>query len=779
MNTNSNSFSGRRSPHAIFGRAFLITTSICAIAIAAPAFAEEAAMAEDDGDAIIVTAQRRAENILQVPISVTSYSTEKLDEQGVRGIEDIARLTPSLRFTRTSGVSGNNGTNISLRGIASDVGSATTAIYIDDTPIQIRSIGYFSGNPYPRIFDLERVEVLRGPQGTLFGSSAEGGAVRFITPQPSFTDFSLYTRAEVATTEHGAESYEVGFATGGPVSESLAVRASAWYRRDGGYIDRINQTTRVVTEKDVNSQDSFAAKVAIAWKPVETLTITPSIYYQNVTNDAREQFWEGYGNPGDGDFVNGAFNEEPARDRFTLYGLNANLEVGDTTNITYNGSYFDRAQHQVLDYSNFQATLRSGNPFGTYANQDKSNATAAQTVEQKNITQELRIQSKAEDRLIDWSAGIYYSKTKQFFNNLSASGRIPGVISSGFPQYLGRYNLNEVVNAKDEQYAGFVSVDVKPTEGLTITLAGRVTRSKFDYINTREGPVAGGAKSTFGAAQKATTFTPKIGVSYQVDSDNMVYASASKGFRPGGAQSPVDPTFCGADLKTLGITSSPTTYGADSLWSYEVGTKNRLFGGKVVTDVNAYYIKWSDIQQSVRLPQCSNSYIGNLGDATSKGVDLSLAFNLSDQVQLGGSVGYNKTTYNDDVFGGAGVLIRAEGDRIGGPKFTGSAYAQIEQDLSDTTEGYFRADYTLASRGIDPTVGTFGYDAGLPGLPSTNYLTVRAGIKMDGVDISAFVNNVTNSRDPLSRSHDGIGSPLYYVETYRPRTIGLTARYNY
>jgi outer membrane receptor protein involved in Fe transport len=760
-------------------KATLLGASTIAIAAFGPAYAEEADMTADNGDAIIVTAQRRAENILQVPISVTSYSTEKLDSQGVRGIEDIARLTPSLRFTRTAGVSGNNGTNISLRGIASDVGSATTAIYIDDTPIQIRSIGYFSGNPYPKIFDLERVEVLRGPQGTLFGSSAEGGAVRFITPQPSFTDFSVYSRAEVATTDHGDESYEVGFATGGPVSNTLAVRASAWYRRDGGYIDRINPTTRAVVKKDANSQDSMATKIALTWKPVETLTITPSIYYQNVTSDAREQFWEGYGNPGDLDYVNGAFNQEPARDRFALYGVNARLELGDTTDLTYNGSYFDRDQYQVLDYSNFQATLRSGNPFGTYANQDKSNATAAQTVKQKNWTQELRIQSKDDDRLFDWSAGVYYSRTKQLFNNLSASGRLPGVISSGFPQYLGRYNLNEDVNAKDEQYAAFLNVDLKPAEGLKITLAGRVTHSTFDYVNSREGPVAGGAKSTFGASQKATTFTPKAGVSYQVDADNMIYASVSKGFRPGGAQSPVDPTFCGADLRTLGITSSPTDYASDSLWSYEVGTKNRMFGGKLTTDVNAYLIKWSNIQQSVRLPQCANSYIGNLGDATSKGFDVSLAFNLTPNVQFGGSLGYNDTTYDDDVFGGAGVLIRAEGDRIGGPKLTGSAYTQLKADLSESTEGYFRADYTFASSGIDPTRGTFGYDAGLPGLPSTDYLTLRAGVKLNKLDLSAFVNNVTNSRDPLSRSHDGIGSPLYYVESYRPRTMGLTARYSY
>jgi hypothetical protein len=213
------------------------------------------------------------------------------------------------------------------------------------------------------------------------------------------------------------------------------------------------------------------------------------------------------------------------------------------------------------------------------------------------------------------------------------------------------------------------------------------------------------------------------------------------------------------------------------LWNYEVGSKNRLFNGGLVLDASVYHVKWSNIQQSVRLPICSNSFIGNLGNATSNGFDLAVTVAPVRGIQIGGSVGYNKTNYDDDVFGGAGILLRAEGDRIGGPKWTGSVFGEVNQEVGKSRSAYLRADYTFASRGIDPTPGTFGYDAGLPGLPGTDYATLRAGLRTSGVDVSVFVNNLTNSSDLLSRSHDSIGSPLYYGESYRPRTIGLTLQY--
>jgi iron complex outermembrane recepter protein len=753
-----------------------LTRVAVALALYAPlhAWADEAPVEE-----VLVTAQRRVQNIMDVPLSVASYSPEQLEQQGIRDIGDLSRLTPSLRFSRTSGVSGNNGSDISIRGIASDVGSATTAIYIDDTPIQIRSIGYFGGNTYPLVFDLERIEVLRGPQGTLFGAGAEGGAVRFLTPTPDFEKSSLYARSEVASVSHGDTTYEAGVAGGTPLSDTVALRGSVWYRHDGGYIDRYNPTFTTRLEKDINDADNYSGKLALAWRPFDALTVTPSFYYQKVESGGRPQYWQAQSDVDDQDYVTGIYNKEPSNDKFTLPALKVEYDLGGGIDLISNTSFFKRDRVQALDYTTFLSTLRSGNPFGTYGNKDPTNAVAAQTLEQRNFVQEVRLQSASPDQKIDWSTGLFYSRAKQESVNLSQSGRIPGVLSSGFPQYLGRYNLFDDIGAVDTQYAAFASVDYKPTSSLTATLGARVSRNEFEFDETRDGPTNSGVRTFNTAEQKNTSVTPKAGVSYRLDADNMLYGSISKGFRPGGAQAPVDPNFCAADLATLGLSASPRDYDSDSLWSYEVGSKNSMLGGALSLDANLYYVRWKNIQQSIRLPTCSFAFISNLGEASGKGVDVSLVGKPVDALQLGASVGYNQTTYDDQITGGNGLILKQEGDRIGGPRWTGTVFGLGEAPLGATMSGYVRLDYSFQSDGIPPNPNDFGYDAGLTTLPSTNSLSMRLGVKFSSLDVSLFANNLTGSNETLSRSHDSTGSPLYYAQSYQPRTIGVTAQVRY
>lgn len=727
---------------------------------------------------VLVTAQRRVQNIMEVPLSVASYSPEQLEQQGIRDIGDIARLTPSLRFATTSGVSGNNGSDIAIRNIASDVGSATTAVYIDDTPIQIRNIGYFGGNTYPLVFDLERIEVLRGPQGTLFGAGAEGGAVRFLTPAPDFQRSSLQVRSEVAAIDNGGTTYEAGVAGGAPLGSNVAIRGSVWYRHDGGYIDRYDPTITTRLEEDINAADSYSGKVALGWQASEALVVTPSFYYQKVESDGRPQYWQVQSDVDDADYVTGIYNKEPSQDKFSLPALKVEYDLGGMDLIS-NTSYFHREREQALDYTTFLSTLRSGNPFGTYGNKNPSNAVAAQTLEQRNFVQEIRLQSAGPDQKLDWSTGLFYSHAKQDFLNLSQSGRNPGVLSSGFPQYLGRYNLYDAIGAADKQYAAFASVDYKVTARFTATVGVRVSRDEFEFEETRDGPTNSGVRTFNTAEQKDTSVTPRVAATYQLDQDNMFYSSASKGFRPGGAQAPVDPNFCAADLATLGLTQSPRDYDSDSLWSYELGSKNRLFGGSVTLDTNVYHVKWKNIQQSVRLPTCSFAFISNLGEASGTGADVSMVMKPVDALQLGFSVGYNETEYDEQITGGNGVILKQQGDRIGGPEWTGSVFGLGELPLTASMSGYVRFDYTFQSSGIPQNPRVFGYDAGLTTLPSTDSLAMRLGVKLSSVDVSLFANNLTNSTDALSRSHDSTVSALYYAQSYQPRTIGVTAQIRY
>src|ERR1700689_5232629 len=241
-----------------------------------PAAAQQAAPQPSAGtEEVVVTATRRSEKLSKVPESISAFTTEKMDQLDVKNISDLVRFTPGVTFDTES-------KDISIRGVNSTAGDATTGIYIDDTPIQIRTLGFGSDNTLPAVFDLERVEVLRGPQGTLFGAGSEGGTVRYIMTQPSVTQESTYAKSEVSFTRDGQPSYEAGIAHGGPIIDDVVgFRASVWYRYDGGWIDRIDPTTLAVVDKDANHANTVAARLAFLIQPNDSLKITPSVMYQN------------------------------------------------------------------------------------------------------------------------------------------------------------------------------------------------------------------------------------------------------------------------------------------------------------------------------------------------------------------------------------------------------------------------------------------------------------------------------------------------------------------
>ncbi|WP_395672845.1 TonB-dependent receptor plug domain-containing protein, partial [Phenylobacterium sp.] len=217
-------------------KTLLMSGAAFGVAAAAPAVTWAQDAPTDVGE-IVVTATRQAQVLSRVPVSVSAYTQETMDKKGVKSIDDVARFTPGVRFDAADN-------SISIRGISSGAGAGTTGIYIDDTPIQMRALGFSADDSLPAIFDLERVEILRGPQGTLFGAGSQGGTVRYITPQPSLTDYSSFARAEVATIAHGGRNYEGGVAVGGPiVQDKLGFRVSAWTRRDGGWIDRVDNAS--------------------------------------------------------------------------------------------------------------------------------------------------------------------------------------------------------------------------------------------------------------------------------------------------------------------------------------------------------------------------------------------------------------------------------------------------------------------------------------------------------------------------------------------------------
>jgi outer membrane receptor protein involved in Fe transport len=754
----------------------------CGVAIAAdPPLANQSDAGADKigtvGE-IVVTATRQSQTLSKVPLSVSAYTKQALDVQDVKDIQDITRLTPGLVYqtTRTT-------TNIAIRGVNSTAGAATTGVYIDDTPIQVRVVGYGGGTAYPEVFDLDRVEVLRGPQGTLFGAGSEGGTIRFITPSPSLTNYSAYGRAEVASTQDGDPSYETGLAVGGPIiADTLGFRASFWYRRDGGYIDRGNDLTGAVTEPNANYHDNYVGRIALAWEPIPGLRITPSVYYQDIYANNLDSYWVGISKPSQGKFVNGDPVKDKSVDDFVLPVLNVDYKTGFIEMVGVL-SFFDRKQIADYDYTIYDQSLFTGITYPLYPGQE---ATGAFLNRQKNYTGELRIQSANPDARFHWVVGIFASQAEQTGDE--------NVLDNDFPQYIqavygvpstaifgplvdGKYIYNQTETTTDKQLAGFGQVDFKLTPKLTLTAGARVAYTTVDVNSSALGPVVGPPAIDKGS-QKQTPVTPKFGVSYQLNSDNLLYATVSEGYRPGG-YNPAVGSPCGAELAADGLTKAPSLYNSDGVWSYEIGTKNKFFDHRLEIEASAYQIDWNNIQQLVNLNSCGFSYVANLGSARSRGFDLQTSVRPMDGLTLSATVGYTDAKFLQTVTGapGAAVPIVSAGDGIIGPPWTVTLSGQYEF-IAWNRKSYFRVDYDYMSHQTnsfitDPRNGS--YDPTIPNPPVINYVAMRVGVRLAQVDLSMFVNNLFNSTPETSLDRVDALTTIYRATTLRPRTIGLTA----
>jgi len=593
-------------------RRWLLAGALCAPFVASvPAYAADAAdtATRDAGrsvEEVVVTATRREETLSKVPISITALTQKTLDVQGVKNFADLGALVPGVEFD-------DNDNTISIRGINSKAGAGTTGIYLDDTPIQIRQVGTIPSNALPEVFDLDRVEVLRGPQGTLFGAGSEGGTVRFITPQPSLDHYSAYTRSEVSATEHGDPSYEVGAAVGGPlVQDKLGFRVSASFRHDGGYTDRVDYRTDQVLASRDDWSEVETLRMAVTWAPNPSLLITPSVMMQERYYNDFGQFWESLSNPSKGVFHNGANIQLPDRDRFILPALKIEKDFGPVKFIS-NSAYF---YHK--DISNYDAGLYNLSFLQQFTDEPLLTPTGPNipglssyvadgrvTNKQDNFTQEFRLQSNDPDARLNWVVGVFLAKNRQENTELMIDPQFDAINKAVFSRQGsavwkhggvhyglvdGLYSYTGEFVTHDEQVAGFGEVNYKITDKLKLTAGLRYAWDRFDFTNAQDGPYNGPGPSGGGGEHSETPFTPKASLSYQVTDDDMLYATAAKGFRVGGANAPVPLSFCKNAVHQLGQLSIPASYDSDNVWSYEVGAKGRFWDHRISMAASAYYI---------------------------------------------------------------------------------------------------------------------------------------------------------------------------------------------
>jgi iron complex outermembrane receptor protein len=775
---------------------------------------------------ITVTATRREESLSKVPISISAFSQETMDEKGVKDITDLVRFTPGVSIDQT-------GTNaISIRGISSSGGAGTTGIYIDDTPIQMRSVGFNPDDTLPKTFDLDRVEVLRGPQGTLFGAGSEGGTVRYILTQPSLTKDSTYVKSELSFTEHGDPSYEAGVAQGGPIIDGvLGFRVSAWYRRDGGWIDRVDPTTRDVVEKNSNFQESLVLRLAGIWAPVSGLTVTPSMFYQNRTQNDDDTFWPAYSNPSAGRFDNANPDRNSVPDKWYLPALKVEWDLGKARLISntsyyhrdettgYEGTVYNLSYFQSLGWPAAGLGLSFLNPAdyplidtnGIHLPPGLTNYRSPATVQnqQRSETQEIRLESNDPTSRLVWTVGAFWQLSREYsleqiydpmMNNL-----LQGLFGYNAADIFGvpllpngddYYNPNTV---HDRQIAGFGELTYSVTDQLKLTLGGRVAKTSFDITHFTSGPENYGTPppDPASASQRETPFTPKAGVSFQMDPNHLFYFTYAKGFRVGGANPPL-PTYCSGDLMDLGYTSgqAPATYKSDSTQSYEIGSKDN-FANVFRIASSIYYIKWNDIQQNVYVSgDCGLQFTDNLGTAVAKGADLQADADVG-PFTLEAAIGYTdarfvRTSKYDLAIDGDAISGQAAINGSPGANPPWNVALGLQYNFTAASHPSFaRLDYEFASRNPweapiqDPRSSQYtAYPYPIsPTLPSTTFVQFRTGTTFGGWQVSLFVDNLLNTHVTTNyeRSFTDANNPTYpppgpqyNFYTFRPRTIGIT-----
>jgi iron complex outermembrane receptor protein len=776
-----------------------VTRGVSLVVMAAAALQASAQQAtESAGEAVgpmisevVVTASRREERLSDVPLSISAFTEETMQALGVKGIEDIEAFTPGLTLQGTS----TSGTTISIRGIRSqNVGSATTGIYIDDTPIQVRAVGYTAENSYPMLFDLERVEVLRGPQGTLFGAGSQGGTVRFITARPNMRELEGHALAESSFSDEGDPSYEVGLAVGGPIVEDkLGFRASGWYRKSGGYIDWVNRTTGAPRGEDVNWEEYKSGRVAFGFTPSERLTITPSVFVQETYRYHVPLYWESFSDPDEGDFVTATSVRMPRRDRFVLPSLSVDYEF-DSVQLISATSYFDRDEEKSNDFSYlFTSAFQGGNPFlaafPDYAVESQY------TNKQENFTQELRLQSVEDGGRFDWTAGVFYSDAQQLstqhmydpdLNNLTQSvfGRTPEQVF-GVGLFEGLYSVYFLNETSEQQLAGFGEVSYGLTDRLKLTVGVRASQAKFDFEFLGEGPYNAGHSVSSGSSEE-TPVTQKVSLSYQLDQDQMWYATASKGYRIGGANTQISEVLCGQDLANFGLTTIPTTYDSDYLWNYELGTKSKFFGNRLQVDASVFYINWEDIQQRIQFPICAFNFITNLNEANSKGFDLYAAAQVTNNLLVTMAVGYTDAAYTEDTFGGANpatgqrAVLFADGDPLGVPSWSVSTGIRYDFPFLSRHDGFVRADYAYtAGYKVGAGPRSVSHDPFLRGIDERNLVKLRAAVTLDQLELAAFIDNALNESPAMGRARLGNRGTAFTNVSAQPRSYGMSVSYRF
>jgi outer membrane receptor protein involved in Fe transport len=772
-------------------------------------FAADTAAPSNELETITVTAQKRSESEQSVPLSMTTFSGAALQQKDINTFFDYATKVPNLAFAPTGDGVGTART-VSIRGISGD---NVTGFYIDDTPLP--------DSLDPRVLDIDHIEVLRGPQGTLYGARSMGGVVRIITKEPNLNDFQASVHGGVSTTDH---THQPNWTGDGVVNIPLiqdyaALRLSAFYDTEAGYFKRSYctnpaaamaatctplATTGITTVDNVGQINTSGGAASLTIKLNDALTITPRVMLQKATyngfplSDYLTDPGNGIGYPvptppGGAPTPNRMiptnftqarwFNvPEGGYDAWGLYSLTVHWksDIGELVSST---AYFNRKVFETEDETDFvYAAITAG------AGGEPQPGAISEEKDYQRFVQEVRFASDLKGP-VQFVVGGFYS---DFHGRLPFASYYPPAEVPNLDATLGGPNNPDYPNlifAQDfhtdiKEPAAFGELSFQPMDALKLTAGLRWYQVKISSSGYEEGLATGGGPAIVSPLVTTTEsgVNPKFEADYHVTPDQMVYVNVAKGFRPGGLVPIVPPgqagtaTDCVAALKQAdpNITIAQTReFKSDSLWNYELGGKTSWLDHRLTVDAAAFYIKWNNIQQQILL-SCGFQYIANAGAAESKGGELEIHARPTEPLELSLGVGYQNAKITQES--------ASSPQTVGSPVYqvpdwTGNGSVSYTTQMTDTWKMVTGADYSYIGRSFsgnnnpsDPRLR-----------PSYRLINARIAFDRGPFEVALvgknLANEVANLGDNRSIAAETPGRPRLFVN--QPRTVGVEFRQSF
>jgi iron complex outermembrane receptor protein len=779
-----------------------------------PAAAPEEQAAPAVNEEITVTARKREETLQDVPFSVAAPTEDMLRSRGAENIEGVAANVAGFTVQNL----GPGQSQVAIRsvsagqivrdqpGVKEQVG-----IYLDESPI---SLSLFT--PDIDLFDISRVEVLRGPQGTLFGAGSESGTVRYITNQPELRVSRWLGDFTANSIQSGGPGGSAKVAANVPLGDTSAMRVAAYYTAYGGFIDAVQPSLKI--KQDVNSGNRAGVRATFLMHPNENLTVTPRVLYQEVKMDGwnRADAYNILANPFTttrpavflGPYQQFTQIKEPFTDKFLLTDLHLDYKIGNNMNLTSITSYTHRDVLVVRDATALTASITGGS-IGLPASVYTLNAPLDDATKAGVFAQELRLSGKTKQ--LNWLGGVFFNRMNRHYGqNLLVSGfeALSGIPTQGLAAPRDVLFFSNLRYRLD-QFALFSEVTWSATDRLELTGGLRYYHFSEDKQQIFDGIFANNDNGHSLVSQpgktKADGFAPRVMASYALTKETKLNSQVSKGFRLGGINDPLNVPLCTpTDLQTFG---GHETWKDETLWNYEVGSKSTIMGGRGSVNVAAYYADIRDLQATVTAGSCSSRVIFNVPKAHSPGLELEFTAAPNKNFDFAVSTSFSdakldSTLTSTDANGNVTVVSGIKkGNRLPTvPRFQLAAAATLQQQVLANWLGYFTPTYQyIGSRftqigdqadgfgivnllsfqqsggqtiGGPLTATTFRFN---PRLPAYQIVNLRLGMLNEKWDVAFFVNNVGNERALLALDQErGTRARVGFLVN-QPRTFGLDA----